>query len=688
MCDQIKPAMKTKMFRSYPEQNEIKAGTWLKNNLITAVLKTHPKGNVFTALRFKYLVKRLPVVIKEANSQHPPDHPGRTERDKIKWQFNFTQKVSGHVNVPRVKDFFDYKGNTYLVMEYLEGTTFTKFLDRIYQNRIWYDLRSEDRLSILRVLLLLIQEVEKLHGLGFVHRDISPENILISPSGKLYLLDFELAYSLTEDYPSPPFPLGTAGFMSPEQLLKLRPAVTEDVFALGGVMLTAVTNFSPLKFGPINDQRIKDALDLFGVQPKISSLISGCMHVDKSYRPELRDIKVMLDQLLSASKSADDSFDVPKEQSPRIGSVKHHIDRYLTMLISKEFLEEHHPFQHETESGLAVPLQGIFYVMSLYGKENISGKVILFFKHLMSNCLEKFPLGRPIEQRGLFCGDAGNALAFCCAHDLGILDDQGNLPQCYLRLSDHADNLDLANGIAGQAMAILMILFKKSNDHLESNLQNMIKTLLDHQAADGSWPLDQLRLADGISGILLSLIKYYQLRQDDSILERLKKGLDFLARKYEEQDTDAEKSNAKQNNSISLVGGRPGIALILLYGYEIFKDPPYQRLADRILNAYNDKYCSFDFSLESGLAGIGIVYIEAARITGTTEWEKRAFWFYHLFNAMNIDNRLNQRCWNTKGKVAHDASLLSGNSGILYFMIKLQQYLQPNQKPIYQLSLF
>jgi serine/threonine protein kinase len=639
------------------QQPGIKEGTMLKRNLITAILKEHPKGNVFTALRLEYLIKRVPVVIKEANSGMLPDHFGRTMRDKLKWQMHVNRKISGCVSVPRIKDFFDYKGNAYLVTAYVEGTTLTKFLDRIYQNRIWCDLKSEERVTILQVLFQLTNELEKMHEHGFVHRDISPENILITPSGKLYLIDLELAYSIAEDYPSPPFSLGTAGFMSPEQLLRLRPTVTEDIFALGAVILAAITNFAPLKFDLRDYAKIDDAMDLFGVHWKLSSMISGCMNGDRIYRTDLTDIRIMLDQLLIASNITDESLIPPKDlKSPESGSVKNLITSYFRMLISKEFNEEHNPYHGEVKAGLAVPLQGMFYVMSLHGKENMLGTVLSFFKKSMKKNSERFHLGRYTEQHGLFCGNAGNALAFCCANEMGIVADEEFTPQSYLKLRYISESLDFANGIAGQALATLIILFRPGNDLLERNLNNMIQSLLDHQAPDGSWPLNNLRLADGISGILLSLIKYYQVRQKDSVLEHIQKGLDFLTHKYGEQRKDPEDVYNKKTRNISLLGGSAGIALVLLYGFELFEDPAYLHLAEGILSEYNEKYCSFDFSLESGLAGIGVVYIEAARITGQTQWEERAFWIYHLFDATTIEDLRFNRCWNTKGTIKHDAS--------------------------------
>lgn len=672
-----------------PTQHQIKAGLMVRNNLITAVIKEDKKGNVYTALRFGYIIKRTPVIIKEGNSSMPADHFGRTMRDRLKWQMHVHRQLSNLVNVPKIVDFFDYKGNSYLVMEYVEGKTLRQYLADIFRGRIWHNLADEERLTILRLMFQLVNEVDKMHQLGFVHRDLTPDNLLVTPVGKLYLVDFELSYAIKEDYPSPPFALGTPGFISPEQRLRLRPEVTEDIFALGGVFLTAFSNFPPLKFDMEQSHIIYIKLQLLGVQWKLGATISGCIAEEKSQRTNLLQIRLCLDEVLSEKYISDKWVNQSEDpKTPDQWSIGNLMNCYFRLLISKGFNEQNNLYLKGVNAGLSVSINGIFYIMAVSGRDSMLGTVINFFKRSMKKNLETYYAACSTELPGLFCGQAGNALGFNSALQLGIAAKGVNYPQHYHWLHKNADTLDLANGIAGQAMSALLIMQTPDTIPFEKRIHELIQILLDAQAADGSWPLDKLRLADGVSGILLTLIKFYQLLPDDELCVRIKRGLKFLTAQFTTEHKNPPGLSADSIEDISLIGGSSGIALVLLYGYEHFGDPNHLDLAEQILSEQHERPCSFDFSLESGLAGLGIVYIEAARITGKRQWEKRAAWIFHLFDEMRIEDTDCNVHWNSRGLDFHDSSLLSGNAGIMYFLMRLQHYVTPDKKIINPVTLF
>lgn len=663
----------------------IPPGQLLKRHLITGIIKKHEKGNVYTALRFRYLFKRVPVVIKEANGSLPPDYFGRTMRDKLHWQKDIQQYVSKKVSVPKVKGYFNDNGSSYLVLQYVEGITLTKYLHTIFKNRMWYDLTSEERSSILKIIFQLVNELEKLHDLGYVHRDITPENLLITTQGKLYILDFELAYAILPDYPSPPFSLGTMGFMPPEQIQRLRPTVAEDIYAFGNILLAALTNYPPLKFDQQRSYCIDKALHLFGLNRRLVNIISGCLKEDKNDRLLLSEIRVMLDEIIMDSNSTADNAELKEQIKPNYSDVEHMITSYFRLLISKHFNETIDPYNTDAHTGLAHSLNSILYVISVYGKDNMLGTVLSYFKKLIKKLPGSMYMGYSERQPGLFCGDAGNALAHSCAQEMGFIYRQILPPQSYFRLSNLEEHLDLANGIAGQALATLMLLQQPGNEMLEETLNKMLQAILRQQADDGSWPVAELRLADGISGILHFLLKYNRLRPDDAVLEPIWDGLNFLMCRYKKQQAESSGSTPAD---ISLMGGSAGIALVFLEAYEHYQTSEFRHFAENILIGINAKPGNYDFSLESGLAGLGLVYIEAARITGNDIWKERAFWIYHLFDAMQIVSPDYNRYWNPKGMVEHDISLLSGNAGILYFLIKLQGYLDPDNPSITAVTIF
>jgi serine/threonine protein kinase len=77
-----------------------------------------------------------------------------------------------------------------------------------------------------------------MHDKGWVHRDVKPENIIVNKSGEARLIDYALAKRPPSGfakllYKRPPQAEGTPSYISPEQLLRLAPAFTADIYSLG-----------------------------------------------------------------------------------------------------------------------------------------------------------------------------------------------------------------------------------------------------------------------------------------------------------------------------------------------------------------------------------------------------------------------------------------------------------------------
>jgi serine/threonine-protein kinase len=126
----------------------------------------------------------------------------------------------------------------YLVMEYVEGRTLREVL------------RAGDRLSTVQMLRVLAEVADALaavHGAGIVHRDLKPSNIMLTPSGRVVLLDFGIARHHDDD----PLTLtgtivGTVDYISPEQASGASASPASDLYALGMVAYECLTGLRPL----------------------------------------------------------------------------------------------------------------------------------------------------------------------------------------------------------------------------------------------------------------------------------------------------------------------------------------------------------------------------------------------------------------------------------------------------------
>ncbi|MBQ6381234.1 MAG: serine/threonine protein kinase [Clostridia bacterium] len=108
-------------------------------------------------------------------------------RDKFLQEARMLAKFSAQNGVVDVRDFFVENNTAYIIMEYLDGITLENYL---IKNGV-----MKDR-EILRLLTPVMEALIKIHAQGLIHRDISPENIMVN-SNSVKLLDFGAAREMT-----------------------------------------------------------------------------------------------------------------------------------------------------------------------------------------------------------------------------------------------------------------------------------------------------------------------------------------------------------------------------------------------------------------------------------------------------------------------------------------------------------
>lgn len=139
-----------------------------------------------------------------------------------------------HTNIVDVFDIDQYKGNLYVVMEYLEGMA----LDR---------RRSTQRLGFsegLRIVAEVCDALHHAHSRGVIHRDIKPANIFITADGTVKILDFGLAFR-GDGLKGRAALAGTPPYMSPEQILGREVDARTDIWSAGITLFQVVTGRCP-----------------------------------------------------------------------------------------------------------------------------------------------------------------------------------------------------------------------------------------------------------------------------------------------------------------------------------------------------------------------------------------------------------------------------------------------------------
>lgn len=150
-----------------------------------------------------------------------------------------------HSSIVQVYEFFEEKGRYYLVMEYIKGTDLLGVIKRAHSRGTSLGIPRtlkifESVLSALEYAHNFRDDTEQIYGI--VHRDISPQNILISINGDVKITDFGIAKaSLSTGLTTQGAIIGKIDYMSPEQAQGKEVDHRTDIFSAGIVLWEALT---------------------------------------------------------------------------------------------------------------------------------------------------------------------------------------------------------------------------------------------------------------------------------------------------------------------------------------------------------------------------------------------------------------------------------------------------------------
>ncbi|MHB9039607.1 MAG: protein kinase domain-containing protein [Melioribacteraceae bacterium] len=232
-------------------------GKTIDNYKVVSVLGKGGMGIIYKAYDTK--LDRY-VAIKMLNSQ-VNDKEHFIERFKREAK---NQAKLSHPNIVTVYGFIEYSDLLGIVMEYVEGESLEKVIERQGRFNLY------DVIYIIKQLLLGIGYA---HSKGFVHRDIKPSNIILNKEGITKIMDFGISKSLFDNSMTKTgSKIGTVYYMSPEQIRSEEVTNRSDIYSIGCTAYEMIVGEPPFDFQ--SEYEVMDA-HLKKNPPRVTDKMTG-----------------------------------------------------------------------------------------------------------------------------------------------------------------------------------------------------------------------------------------------------------------------------------------------------------------------------------------------------------------------------------------------------------------------------
>ncbi len=166
-----------------------------------------------------------------------------------------------HPNITQLYTFLREDDVFYIVMEFVGGSPLNKLIPVPYQR-------------LLPMAVQILDTLDYAHNMGVLHRDIKPDNLMVTANGSIKIMDFGIAHVLGSTRQTRNNMLiGTLEYISPERIMGKDPERSSDVYSVGVVLFEALTGRLPFE-GPSEFELQRQHLQ--APPPKIRTLLPEC----------------------------------------------------------------------------------------------------------------------------------------------------------------------------------------------------------------------------------------------------------------------------------------------------------------------------------------------------------------------------------------------------------------------------
>lgn len=269
----------------------------------------------------------------------------RKGKDRFLKEAKTVAKFLKDPGIVDIRDFFEENNTAYIVMEYLEGVDLRKYL------KAHGRLESEEA---FRLLIPVMRSLEKMHRVGIIHRDISPDNIMYQPDGTLKLMDFGAARDY-DDSRSMSVML-KHGYAPEEQYRRGgEQGPWTDVYGLCATIYRCITGKAPDEaIDRLAEDHLKKPSELgVTISPELEkALIYGLAVRKKDRCPDMTELLRLIDKALNVQKTAS-AVEIKPPEKGSVEEAKTTLADHREVADEKTSLASDLPAEEEVKTTLA-----------------------------------------------------------------------------------------------------------------------------------------------------------------------------------------------------------------------------------------------------------------------------------------------------------------------------------------------
>jgi serine/threonine protein kinase len=581
-----------------PEAGRLKGGRYK----IETVLAFSNSGGVYLATDAE---EGQRVVIKEARPLTNLYLNGQDAIALLKKEHRLLSKLRETGIAPVPLDFFKEWEHYFLVQEYIDAVPLRG--SSVDHNVVLRPRPTKADLErfcdyFKRTYSQIARMVQTLHRHNVVFTDLSHNNVLVRRSnGEPVLIDFEAAYERGIDEATPMF---TPGFASEQQQQGAVAQFDDDLYALGALMIAAVTPMMAMSsLSPEIHERFLELLSReYGLPANIRQVIGGLMHPSPARRPKLPEVIELLSEEWHLGTPSPGSWEADSICRPSL------VRRIVSHILANA--------DYDRQDRLFPADPTVFNTNPLSVAYGACG-VACALKEATGTVPEpvvSWILARECSPNlyppGLYVGLSG------IAWTLGMLGQRERARELAAAAHHHPLAMDAADvfyGLAGTGMSQLR-MFLDTGDELyltwARETAGRILSLRQEDENGSFWPYSRevyYGLAHGASGVALFLLYLFLVTNEEAFLEAGRRGLEYDLNKAR-RSRDGALTWTMGSNSRTVTPywrhGGAGVGVVMLRYYAVTEEARYRALLDDIVLDAERKYTIFPGRF-FGLAGAG-----------------------------------------------------------------------------------